>query len=145
MADGIVTKYFVHASPSVMRLEEQEKLVAALNMNRSALFGGAPVYAITSHPWQRYLLDPAASTDVDALSESVESVLETIDKDGPAAISLLQLDSTKVQGEHLATILRTTFRWRAQVPGWNSALAIAEAALRREGINPEEALYGLNK
>ena len=73
------------------------------------------------------------------------SVLEAIAKDGPTAISLTQLDATRVQGEHLATILRVTFKWRAQVPGWNSALSIAEAALRRQGIKPEEALYGLNK
>lgn len=98
-----------------------------------------------SHPlaWQRHLFDQNASTDVDALSETVESVLEMLSEHGPAAIDLTNLSEKSVQGEHLAAILRTTASWDSQTPGWPQAIQVAKLALQREGIDPQDALYGL--
>lgn len=120
-------------------------------------FGFARVSAISSQPdryvsaandshslvWQRHLFDLNASTDVDALSETVESVLEMLSEHGPAAIDLTNLSDTSVQGEHLAAILRTTVTWDSQTPGWSQALQVAKLALQREGVDPQDALYGL--
>jgi hypothetical protein len=121
------------------------------------VFGFARVSAIGTQPhgylsaandshaiaWQRHLLDLNASTDVDALSETVESVLEVLSAHGPTAIDLTNLSDKGVQGEHLAAILRTTSAWDSQTPGWYQALHVAKLALQREGIDPQDALYGL--
>lgn len=83
------------------------------------------------------------SVEVDDLTVTAESVLEAISEFGPKILNLSLLDSNQVQGEHLATVLRTSFDWRDNVPGWNEALQVARQALLREGVDPEDALYGL--
>lgn len=93
--------------------------------------------------WKRHLFDLNAPTDVDALSETVESILEVLSEHGPAAIDLTNLSDNGVQGEHLAAILRTTATWDCQTPGWLQALQVAKLALQREGVDPQDALYGL--
>ena len=97
------------------------------------------------NPWQQYIANPSASGDVDALSETAQSVFETLAKYGPTGIALVNLDPTTIHGEHLATVLRATFKWRGQVPGWNESLTVAAKALTRAGINPTDALFGLSQ
>jgi hypothetical protein len=108
-------------------------------------FGEPSVRHLPGDAWQRYLFDPSASSDVDALTETAESVLEALTKYGPTGVSLIGLDEDNVQSEHLATILRTTYKWRSQIPGWNASLVVAAAALKRAGISPADALFGLDK
>lgn len=93
--------------------------------------------------WQRFVLDPSASSDVDALSETVESVFDAMAAYGPSFIVLSGLSPATVQGEHLAAVLRTTFVWRSEVPGWNDALTVAAQALAAAGVDPGDALFGL--
>jgi hypothetical protein len=95
--------------------------------------------------WQRHVLNPAAPPGVDALTETVRSVYNTLAAYGPAGLSLADLTFDTVQGEHLAALLRATFRLRTQISGWRHALFVAEAALRREGVDPNDALVGLHK
>lgn len=94
--------------------------------------------------WQKHVCDVTASTDVDVLTETSEAVLETIQAHGPAGFNLQGLPSAAViNGEHLATALRTSFTWRDQVPGWHGALRVAERALKQAGLDPEDVLFGM--
>lgn len=93
--------------------------------------------------WRKYVCDVAASADVDALTETAEAVLDSIQAHGPALFNLKGLHAVAVNGEHLATVLRTSFTWRDQVPGWHEALRVAEVALTQAGVDPEDALFGL--
>lgn len=93
--------------------------------------------------WQHHVLNPAASVDVDALTETVEATLDIIGESGPAALSLVGLRPEAVQGEHLATLLRASSTWRDQIPGWADALAVDIEALRKAGVEPKDALFGM--
>jgi hypothetical protein len=93
--------------------------------------------------WQRHVLNPAASVDVDALTETVEAAMDVIFEFGPGALSLVGLKPEAVQGEHLATLLRASSSWRNQIPGWDAALAVDIEALRRAGTEPKDALFGM--
>jgi hypothetical protein len=102
-----------------------------------------PARIFATQKWRRLVLDPRSSVDVDAISETVDAVYEAIDTYGSSFISFENLDPQTVQGEHLAAALRATSPWRAEVPGWHSALGVAKAALTNSGVSPDDALYGL--
>ncbi len=93
--------------------------------------------------WKTSLLDRAAGRRSRDLSRTVEPVMEALLSFGPAAIDLRDLPADRVNGMHLAVVLRATFTRRAQTPGWNQALAVAQAALRRDNISVDSALSGL--
>jgi hypothetical protein len=95
--------------------------------------------------WQRHVLNPAAPADVDAISETVAAVFDALAAYGPTGVSLLNLAAADVQGEHLAATLRASYRLRDKVPGWKDALIVADEALRRNGMDPDDALVGLKK
>lgn len=94
--------------------------------------------------WKKFLLDPIAPNDVDAISVTVEYIFEAISQFGPGAIDLNKLAEDRVSGEHLAAILRATSTWKSLIPGWKAALHVAEIALVRVGIDPQDALVGLS-
>jgi hypothetical protein len=58
---------------------------------------------------------------------------------GPQEIDLRGLNAHVVNGMHLIAILRSTYSWRAEVPGWHEALAVARQALERRGLSVEDA------
>lgn len=89
------------------------------------------------------ILKENQETDVDSLTITAETVLDAIGEFGPAIVKLDNLIPDRVQGEHLATVLRTSYSWRSQIYGWNEALEVAKAALINEGIDPADALYGM--
>lgn len=93
--------------------------------------------------WKKYLFNLSASAGVDELSETIDGVYEAIDLFGPGAINLTSLSSMEVNGEHLAAILRATFPFKKQTPGWDGALNLAIKALERESIPINDALAGL--
>ena len=93
--------------------------------------------------WRRNVTDPKSSVDVDAISVTMDSVFEWMALWGPESINLGSMVETDVQGEHLAAVLRATSSWSDVVPGWGEALAHARKALAYEGVDPEDALYGL--
>lgn len=105
------------------------------------IFEGAAASVMA--PWKRHLFDVASSVDVDALSETIEGVYNTISLLGPGWLDLTALDAGSVQGEHLAAILRATAPWQEYIPGWGEALSVSEAALKRSGVDPLDALFGL--
>ncbi|CAJ3119801.1 Uncharacterised protein [Burkholderia pseudomallei] len=102
-----------------------------------------PARVSITQRWQRFVLDPRASVDVDDLSETVDALYEAIGTFGPSVVSFEHLESNSVQGEHLAAALRATSPWRDEVAGWHTALQTARVALVNSGVAPEDALYGL--
>jgi hypothetical protein len=93
--------------------------------------------------WKHYVLSTDAPTDVDSISQTIEHVFETVVQFGPEAIDLTGIDPQKVNGEHLAALLRATFTWRDRTPGWQYGLQVARIALERSGGDPRDALIGL--
>lgn len=94
--------------------------------------------------WSVNLLNRAADTGVDTISVTVDSVLEAISYGGPSMINISCLNFELVNAEHLVAVLRTTFSWRSQVPGWQNALLAAPEILARHDLDPEEELFGLD-
>lgn len=103
----------------------------------------AKAIAAFSVYWKKFLMDPRASVDVDAISESIDHIYEAIDQFGPGGIDLNNLRAQDVNGEHLAAILRATSSWKTLVPGWIDALQVAAAALKIANVDAEDALFGL--
>lgn len=92
--------------------------------------------------WTLYVLDRTAPVDIDAISETVDWVFETLVDGGMIDF---RLDVDRVNGEHLACALRCTYSMQERVKGWKTGLEIARQALIRDGVDPEDALIGLNE
>ncbi|MFZ6873531.1 hypothetical protein ACO0LF_15855 [Undibacterium sp. Di27W] len=86
---------------------------------------------------------PGVSSDIDSLSETVESAFEIISRFGPGAIVLNEFQRNHVNGEHLASLLRVTYHYRFNIDGWNDAFELAVNALKNEGIDAQDALAGM--
>ncbi|MES2046791.1 MAG: hypothetical protein V4447_00205 [Pseudomonadota bacterium] len=93
--------------------------------------------------WKQHVSDVTASTDVDTLSETIENVFELMSRFGPSAISLTDITANRLNGEHLAAVLRLTFHYRSEVAGWDNALNMAIEVMKETGIDYEDALTGL--
>lgn len=93
--------------------------------------------------WGHYVLNPDAPADVDVLTETVDMALDFVAKYGAAKIELSNLDPAKVNGEHLATLLRALSTWSNEIPGWQDALQVDIEALELAGVDPKDALFGM--
>jgi hypothetical protein len=92
----------------------------------------------------RALISTENSTDdVDGLTITAETALEAVLEFGPAIIPTNDLGGIQVHGEQLATLLRATYSWRDEIPGWDHALGVAKLRLAEQGIDPDDALYGM--
>ena len=127
-------------------IEAEASQLAYFGVNRVFIFDRARSQIALSQlafTWKRHLLNPHASSDVDTISETVEYAFEALSQFGPSAINLNGLTVNQVQGEHLAAVLRMTYPWRAETPGWIAALGIAKTALALVGVDYRSALIGL--
>ncbi len=97
----------------------------------------------STHEWNKYLTDVNAPVDVDALTETIGYVFQTMHKYGAGAVNLCNVQSSSVNGEHLAAILRATSSVKNFTPGWTNALEVAKTALSNQGVVVEDALFGL--
>jgi hypothetical protein len=88
-------------------------------------------------------LNPEAPTDVDFLTETADLALDFVAKYGADKVELSNLDPSKVNGEHLATLLRALSTWQDEIPGWHDALRIDIQALEQAGVDPADALFGM--
>lgn len=105
---------------------------------------GQPIsFSVAPQKWKQYVFDVQASTDVDYISETIGHAFDFLIQYGPKLLDLQNLNPEAVQGEHLAALLRATSSFQSDVPGWFSAVAVAEIALKREGVDPDAALLGL--
>lgn len=94
--------------------------------------------------WRTRLLTRSGPDDVDAISETVESVIDALTWFGPRSVSLDVFDVCYANASHLVAVLRTTFNWRNEVPGWREALHAAPGVLAEQGLNPDDELFGLD-
>lgn len=93
--------------------------------------------------WGKNVFNPHASADVDALTETVEAVLDAVTEFGPSVIKLNGLIAKNVQCEHLAALLRVSSTWQGEITGWNEALVIANDAVVLSGADPQDILFGM--
>ncbi len=100
---------------------------------------------IRSSLWRQHLLDKSASTDVDVISETVDSLLDAVTLMGPEGVDLASLDLANANAEHLVAVLRATFVWRGRLPGWAAALQAAPSLLVEAGFDPQLVLKGLDQ
>lgn len=119
---------------------------------RPAVYSEAPsrrpgfVVMMSSSPfqsWARAVLDPKSSTSIDAIADTVARTMGFVSKAGPQGLDLTSLSPDVVQGEHLAAVLRCTFKYRSAIRGWTAALLVARQALQAQGADADDALFGL--
>lgn len=93
--------------------------------------------------WTKHVFRPSAPSDVAAIGETVDWVMEVIESVGPNHLNLTTTKSASVHPEHLVAVLRSSFMWREDVPGWKHALSEASIALIASGFEAEDVLVGL--
>jgi hypothetical protein len=89
--------------------------------------------------WRTGLFDLSAPYNADGLTPTVMGTYRFLMSFGPRAIDLRGLNVHAVNGMHLATILRSTYSWRGEIPGWREAVIVACKALERGGFSVEDA------
>lgn len=138
-----------YVGSNVLRFKISPRLRAVVNVGgdvsavAAAQSQAAETMSIFAVQWKASLLDRTAGRRSRDLSKTVEPVMQALLALGPSAIDLRDLPLDRVNGMHLAVVLRATFTQRAQTPGWTQALSIAQAALRRDNINETSVLSGL--
>jgi hypothetical protein len=93
--------------------------------------------------WKKLVLDRNAAVNANGLTSTVKPLFQALSRLGPGAIDLRGLPTDKVNGVHLAVVLRATFSMKTRTPGWEEALGIARNALKRDCIDEADALSGL--
>jgi len=99
--------------------------------------------SLVCEEWRSLIVQKNAATDTRTLQITARRAFAAIHDGGPSAIDLRLLQQDNVNGEHLAMLLRVISTWKAQLPGWERAVAIAKDALIIEGKDPEDALFGI--
>ena len=114
-------------------------------LRMAMLAAPAPVQAepATYNKLRALISTDNSSTDLDSLTVTAETALEAVIEYGPKVIPTNDLDGIQIHGEQLATLLRATYSWRDEIPGWDHALSVAKLRLAEQGIDPDDALYGM--
>lgn len=99
--------------------------------------------AKATEKWRRYVFNPQSSADVDALTETVEAVLDAVSEFGPSVLKINGLRAKNVNGEHLAALLRVSSTWQNDIAGWSEALSIAVEAVSQSGADPDDIFFGM--
>lgn len=100
--------------------------------------------AVTYNKLRALVSSENSLSDVDNLTVTAETALEAIAEYGPEVIPTSDLSGLQIQGEHLATLLRATYSWRNEIAGWSEALEVARRSLADQGVDPDDALYGMS-
>jgi hypothetical protein len=95
--------------------------------------------------WRACVLDSNAELTADALTETARPVFEALLELGDWAVDLSGLSAERVNGVHLAVILRATLRHKSTTKGWEEALNVAREAVIRMGLPERKVLSGLIK
>lgn len=93
--------------------------------------------------WKDRVLNCKLTVDSAELTRTAKSVMAALTKFGDEAIDLSALPADRVNGMHLAVLLRATWTRKESTKGWKTALGIARAALANQGVDPSEALIGM--
>src|SRR5437762_7710366 len=65
-----------------------------------------------------FVYEPSSRDDVDAIGKTVERVMSLVEALGPNALNLSAVKSTAIHPEHMVAVLRSTFLWKEEIPGW---------------------------
>lgn len=101
----------------------------------------APVKS--SPRWLRDVMNPRASSTVDALTFTVEAALAHLSSKGASRMTIPMLDPADVHCEHLAAVLRATSSWKEEIRGWRAGRDAAMVACLVAGEDPDDVLFGL--
>ena len=93
--------------------------------------------------YRNHICNRTASTCVENLTETATQILIEITEVSITGLDFSDFTLDQVNSEHLCVLLRTTYRWKDDIKGWNLALEVAKEALDRDGIDKEDALYGI--
>lgn len=93
--------------------------------------------------WKSRVLDKNTEVSANALTITLRSVTGALMELGPGAIDLTGLPQNRVNGHHLALVLRATLRRQETTPGWKDALEVARFALSYDGFDETTVLSGL--
>jgi hypothetical protein len=91
--------------------------------------------------WLQRVLDPRLEGNSTELTKTTRAVFGVLAKHGPQVINLDGF--TRVNGMHLAMVLRATADELDNTNSWKKALGLARSALESSGVDPKIALYGL--
>lgn len=94
--------------------------------------------------WLQRVLDPRIGATSAELTRTTRAVFEVLARHGAGAINLGGFGA-RVNGMHLAMVLRATADELDGTEAWKKALAIARSSLERAGVDPNVALYGLTQ
>lgn len=92
--------------------------------------------------WLQRVLNAQLVGNAAELTKTTRAVFEVLARYGSSAINLQGFGS-RVNGMHLAMVLRATADELDATEPWKKALGIARTALEAAGVDPKVALYGL--
>lgn len=93
--------------------------------------------------WKNNLFNLELGYGAKDLIKTTKPLMAFLLQFGAGSVDLSNLNSDKINGMHLAVVLRATAEKKSEVKGWIEALEVAKKALDNQKINPEEALIGL--
>lgn len=93
--------------------------------------------------WLTYINDESSNTDVDHISETVDWIFDVLEKEGLNGIDFKLVSPLQCNAEHLSTALRATWSFHQQINSWSHGLELAKKACIRQGIDLNDALFGL--
>lgn len=96
-----------------------------------------------NNKWKNNLFNLELGHGAKDLIKTVKPLMAYLLRFGAEAVDLSNLNSDKVNGMHLAVVLRATAEKKNQVKDWDEALEVVKKALINQGIEPNEALVGL--
>lgn len=122
---------------------ENEKSPLDSSAYRAARSRASVIREAYAKEWKEHVLNPQAEVSANALTKTVRPVIRALLELGPGGVDLSDLPHGRVNGVHLAVVLRATLRRQVATPGWEEALEKARYALARDRIDEAKVLSGL--
>ncbi|WP_152615219.1 hypothetical protein [Janthinobacterium lividum] len=98
-----------------------------------------------SPTWVRNANNIEANISLEAISDTVSSLLSAITEKGTKAVSFHALVASRGKAEHLVAILRSTFPWRAEIGGWRQFEQAVRRDLYNRGMDVSKVMKGLER
>lgn len=92
--------------------------------------------------WLSRVLDRTLAPTSNEITKTIRPVFELLSQFGPESVDLRHLPEA-VNGVHLAAVLRSTANELEGTEPWRQALALAQRALVLDGVDPQDALFGM--
>lgn len=95
--------------------------------------------------WVRNANNIEADISLEAISNTVSSLLSAITEKGTEAVSFHALVASRGKAEHLVAILRSTFPWRTEIGGWRQFEQSVRRDLHDRGMDVSKVMKGLER